>query len=404
VIRLFLILAVISTFVLTAALSAEASPARAAEGDGILCQEKDEPEKPEPDPQKRKLTEKMRHKRMEGLRREIKQLHIDMEKAKKKRQQDKVGALLEMIRDRERDLHELEKLLQPGEPQEPEIDRKEWDEERQERMEELREEIQDLRKEAEIAKGRRHHEKAKNLMHEVKELERELHEIEKEKWPPRPKGPPPPSPEEVEKIKRQIHRLREEAREAEERGDEEAAEEKMRRAEELERKLRPPGRPHPGEKLSEDEIEEVLNWLEKHEPETLEKLERLREREPGAYYHFLRELREKMRDMDELRKRNPKEYKRLVELRKLDRKVWELIEEHKEADSDEDRAEIKGKLKDTLSKLFDLKQARHKAEIAELEKEIAKLKEIYKYNQEHKEQIINDRLKELTGKKRPFDW
>jgi hypothetical protein len=40
----------------------------------------------------------------------------------------------------------------------------------------------------------------------------------------------------------------------------------------------------------------------------------------------------------------------------------------------------------------------------ELEKELAKLREIYRRNQENKEEIIKERLKELTGKKRPFDW
>lgn len=275
-------------------------------------------------------------------------------------------------------------------------------------MERLRREIEELRKKAELAK--RHGEPAmvEDIMQEIKERERRLREMERRMRPgperPRREGPPGPSPDEMEEIKREIQRLHEEARKAKERGDPDEAEELLRRAEEFERRLHRPEGPPPEREFSEEDMEKVVGWLEENEPETLEKLERLREHNPEAYYHFLRETFEKMMHMAEMQKRDPEGYKRMTEIRKLDRLVWELAEKHKHADSAEQKAEIAAKLEKTLSRMFDLKQAQHKAEIENLEKEVAKLKEIYDTNQQNKEAIIKERLRKLTGKNHSFDW
>ncbi len=344
-IRLILSCAVVLTTALLVTLSATAAPAEAPGEPGIMCQERDDPDwRPRddrPDP------------------------------------------------DEER----------------PDPDREKWEKEHRERMAELRREIDRLHSDADKAKKHGKHDQAQELLREAKQLERKLHELERQdRRGPRPEMPPPLDPEKVEELKREIEEIRREAHEAKERGDHEEAEDLMREAEALERKLHARKGPPPEHDFSKEEIEEVLEWLQEHEPETLEKLERLREHEPGAYYHILRELFEKMRHMAKLRERDPEGYKRMVGIRKLDREIWKLAGEYKDADSEKAKEKIAAQLKEALAKLFDLKQAQHKAEIAELEREIAKLREIYKHNQEHKEKIVAERLKKLTGKNHDFDW
>ncbi len=290
---------------------------------------------------------------------------------------------------------------------EPERARKLLDE-----MEKLRDEIGRMHEDADRARQRGDNAKAEELMKEKKKLERKLRELERQLPPkgPRPgpplgEGAPGMPPEEVEEIKREIQRLVEEAAKAKEQGEKEKAENLMREAKGLEERLRRERRPvRPEREFSEKDIEKVMKWLKENEPETLEKLEGLRKREPGAYYHFLHEVFMKMEQLEDLKKRDPEGYKRMVDIRKLDRKIWELVEKYKHTEGKEACDKIKAELKETLSKLFDLKQAQHKAEIAELEKEVSKLKEIYKHHQENKSEILEERLKELTGKKRSFDW
>ena len=279
-------------------------------------------------------------------------------------------------------------------------------------IENLRREIDRLHEAAGEAEERGEHDKVAALREKAGQLERKIQDLERQLPPkgPRPgpphgEGPPRLSPEEVEDVKRKIQRLVEEAAAAKEQGEGERAEKLMHEAKELEEMLRRRHRPpRPERELSEKDIEKVMKWLRENEPEMLEKLEGFREREPGAYYHFLREVFMKMERMEEFKKRDPEGYKRMIETSKLDKKIWELMKKYKHAESDEARDKIKAELKQVLSRLFDLKQAQHKAEIEELEKEVAKLKEIYKHHKENKEQIIEERLKELTGKKKPFDW
>jgi len=289
-----------------------------------------------------------------------------------------------------------------GEMREPEMGRK-----IQERMEKTRREIENLRRKAGMAKKHGQKEELEKLTHEIRRLEETLHELERQAHSLRPDGPRPErphmDPEQAEEMRRNIERLEREIEKARERGDEKRARELMREIEEIKRNWHRPEE-HPEPEFTEEDIARVLEWLEKNEPETLEKLERLRDREPDAYYHFLRELFGKMEHMEKMKEHDPEGYARMNEMHKLDRKIWELVKKQKESKTKEESEKIISQLKEALSRLFDLKQAQHKAEIEDLEKEVAKLKEFYQKNQDHKKEIIEERLKELSGKKRSFDW
>jgi hypothetical protein len=276
------------------------------------------------------------------------------------------------------------------------------------RLEEMRRQLNAMREEARAAGERGEADRAEELTREADLLERKLREMERMgPRPPKPplEGQPGPPPEEIERLERKIQALHEEAMKAREAGDNDEAERLLREADELSNRLRPPrGEQEPRRELTEEDIDKVLEWLKEYEPETLEKLNDLREREPDGYYHFLREMFGKMMRMEEMRERDPEGFKRMTDMRNANRKIWELAEKYRNTDDEEQKTKLEAQLKQALAQIFDLKQAQHKAEIEQLEKEVAKLKEIYERNQQRKDAIVTDRLKELTGKKGSFDW
>lgn len=279
-----------------------------------------------------------------------------------------------------------------------------------EHMQEIRREIEELKKMAEMARKKGQREKLEMAMQKIRQLENKLQDMERRVRPPKPgmpplEGPPPHEPRKAEELRRRLHEIEMKMAEAKKRKDLKLLEKLKRESEDISRMLEEFDRHRqPERELSEEEIDKVIEWLEKHEPETLEKLEQFREREPEAFYHFLREMFEKMQRMEEMRERDPQGYERMMETRKLEKQVWEQVEKYKHSMKPEDKKAIEAKLEEILSRLFDLKQAQHKAEIEQLEKEVTKLKEMYQKNLEHKKEIIQERVKELTGKKRPFDW
>ena len=70
----------------------------------------------------------------------------------------------------------------------------------------------------------------------------------------------------------------------------------------------------------------------------------------------------------------------------------------------ENKDKIKSKLTDTLGKQFDVRQKRHEAEIAALEAQIKKLKEMVQKRQENRREIIGKRLDQLVREAEGLGW
>ena len=68
------------------------------------------------------------------------------------------------------------------------------------------------------------------------------------------------------------------------------------------------------------------------------------------------------------------------------------------------KAAIESKLRSKLARLFDLKEEKRKAEVASLEKQLAQLKKALNFRSKNKEQIIQRRMEELTGRSKYLDW
>jgi hypothetical protein len=70
----------------------------------------------------------------------------------------------------------------------------------------------------------------------------------------------------------------------------------------------------------------------------------------------------------------------------------------------ENKEKIKVKLTETLDKQFDLRQKRHEAEIAALEAQVKKLKEMVQKRQENRKDIIGKRLDQLLREAEGLSW
>jgi hypothetical protein len=70
----------------------------------------------------------------------------------------------------------------------------------------------------------------------------------------------------------------------------------------------------------------------------------------------------------------------------------------------ESKDKIKTQLTETLGKQFDLRQKRHEAEIAALEAQLKKLKELVQKRQENRREIIGKRLDQLVREADGLGW
>lgn len=70
----------------------------------------------------------------------------------------------------------------------------------------------------------------------------------------------------------------------------------------------------------------------------------------------------------------------------------------------ENKDQIKAQLTETLGKQFDARQKRHQAEIAALETQVKKLKELVQKRQENRRDIISKRREQLVREAEGLGW
>jgi hypothetical protein len=70
----------------------------------------------------------------------------------------------------------------------------------------------------------------------------------------------------------------------------------------------------------------------------------------------------------------------------------------------EEREKIKAKLSDALEKAFDLRQKRHQEEIAALEAQVSKLKELVQKRQANRGEIVTKRFEQLVREAEGLGW
>jgi hypothetical protein len=82
----------------------------------------------------------------------------------------------------------------------------------------------------------------------------------------------------------------------------------------------------------------------------------------------------------------------------------ELANKYVKAKNDDEKGEIRKKLKDTLSKQFDLHMGQQRKELQELEKQIEHLRSVLSNRQEQKDRIVGKRIDQLIDEAQGLGW
>lgn len=163
-----------------------------------------------------------------------------------------------------------------------------------------------------------------------------------------------------------------------------------------------PERPMSPEDL-EKALPEVQEYLKKSEPEMLRRLEELiaggRREE---LMHFVWEIRSRMRNMEELKQRDPEEYARLTKMREMERACFELSEKIRRGEHGGD--ELRKQLADKLAELFELREQSRARELADLKRRVEELEKVLQKRRENRQKIVEKKMREMLGERDPEDW
>jgi colicin import membrane protein len=150
--------------------------------------------------------------------------------------------------------------------------------------------------------------------------------------------------------------------------------------------------------------DEVREWLKANEPETWL---RLSGAELGGHTEesrrILGDAAGRMRDLAELKQRDPGAYEKLQEMHRLEREGAALAEQARRAPAEEKEAASK-KLKENLARQFDLREEQRLREIAELKRRVESLEKAIGERRANKDRIVDKRRRELLGERVDEDW
>jgi hypothetical protein len=161
---------------------------------------------------------------------------------------------------------------------------------------------------------------------------------------------------------------------------------------------------HPPQPLTTDQINEFMAFVKEVDPGRIAKLEKLHQERPELYEKVLQMGFWKMKQLKEVKNREPKLYDQKVQMFVLQGKVYDLAKSFKDATNDGDKKKIKAELDGDLNKLFDLRQADREQDIARLKDRVTKLETALQKRKENKDKIIKDHADKLLGSQEDMEW
>jgi uncharacterized protein YicC (UPF0701 family) len=119
---------------------------------------------------------------------------------------------------------------------------------------------------------------------------------------------------------------------------------------------------------------------------------------------MLRMLGRQLRDMRELRERDPDRFRLQREITELDHRSVMLGQKVRRAPDEEAKKQAASELKEVLNKLFDLRQEEREKNVQQIERDLRELRESLEKRKAKRDDIIKRRFDELTGKAQMLDW
>ena len=151
-------------------------------------------------------------------------------------------------------------------------------------------------------------------------------------------------------------------------------------------------------------IKKLFSFLEKFDPGRLRELQVLKQKNKREFLEVLRCSFIEMREMEHLKKHNPKRYQKLVMYKTWKAKIHKLVGLYKREKNPKEKAELKATLRKALTKVFEFKVQEYQREIKNLSRELEKLKRRAHKAIKHKDQLIDKKLNELLGESEEFEW
>jgi|GEM_PF-2928844 len=143
--------------------------------------------------------------------------------------------------------------------------------------------------------------------------------------------------------------------------------------------------------MDEDEIDELMSFVEQHLPDLYETLDRARTLDPMAFRHMLRRVRGMM---DRFRFADPKIRETMIAEYKVKMAIRRLKKDYYRATSEE-RESIKVELRAQIEKQFTYRQQRLVQEIARLRERLDEQSRRLAEQEKDKQRLIDEELSEM---------
>ncbi|MCG3154250.1 MAG: hypothetical protein DKINENOH_00844 [bacterium] len=156
--------------------------------------------------------------------------------------------------------------------------------------------------------------------------------------------------------------------------------------------------------LGEEWEKTILEKVKAEEPEEIEPLRQEKLKNPARYEEQLAKLWNDLGRLERLKQENPARYNNLKKQLQLERDCRKLAQQHRKSNDATQRAQMRADLKSCLTELFTLREAERAEKVAELEQELAELREMLAFRAKNKDTIIEKRLKEMIGEGEKLEW
>ena len=168
----------------------------------------------------------------------------------------------------------------------------------------------------------------------------------------------------------------------------------------------PGGRPSEMSAFSPSQIEESMQLLRDIDPDLFTKIGELRTKNPERVAAVLFQHLPRLAPLVVLKKSDPALFKLKIKDMKLDRETHEAVKALRSIkDKDETKIkDAKAKILEMVTHQFYVRQEIREHELASLEKKVGELRDQIEARKDAREKLIEDRVKQLTGKEETAEW
>ncbi len=156
----------------------------------------------------------------------------------------------------------------------------------------------------------------------------------------------------------------------------------------------PPGRGHRQRRaeLNEEEIEEVLDFIQTHWPEYHSRLLDVRENNPRRFRMMIRAAAHRMEQFEGM---SEEEREARIRLSKVKVEIYRLSAAYREANNETTQNALREEIRQSVAEAFDLDQKLREYGLARLEAQLRELRKELQSRTQRREEIIDERVNDI---------